>query len=103
MSENNCPLCDRPMVTGKSVDKHHLIPKAKKGKDAERVHRVCHVKIHSCLSEIELEKFYNTWDKLRAHEEIQKFVKWVSKKDPEYYDSSRDTKRRNKRRNNTKR
>ena len=32
---------------------------------------------------------YNTADKLRAHPEMQKFIKWVRKKDPEFYDRNR--------------
>jgi len=100
MCNEICPLCNRVMIEGKSIDYHHLIPKAKKGKEAEKIHRICHVKIHSCLSENELQKYYYTWSRLLSHEEIQKFVKWVSKKHPEYYDSSRDTKKRNKKRNN---
>ena len=91
---NNCPLCDRPMVPGPSVDKHHLIPKSYKGKVSEDVHLICHRKIHSVLSEYELFHGCNTWDKLRDHPDIATFIKWLAKKDPEYVDTHKDTKHR---------
>lgn len=99
MSEETCPLCGRLMVDGPSVDDHHLIPvSVKKNNNKIRIHRICHVKIHSLFSEKELGNVYNTIDKLLEHEEMQKFVRWVRKKDSEYYDSSKfHTTRRRKR------
>lgn len=91
----NCPLCGRIMIDGPSVDRHHLVPSSCGGKEAERCHRICHRKIHATFTEHELEKIYNTWDALRAHEEIQKFVKWIAKKPPDFYKKNRDTRRRN--------
>ena len=26
-----CPICERDMVVGKKIDRHHLVPKCKKG------------------------------------------------------------------------
>ena len=86
-----CPICLRPMLSGPFIDEHHLIPKSKKGKEKITLHRVCHQKIHSCITEIELARYYHTVERLLENEEIQKFVKWISKKDPDYYDSSKDT------------
>lgn len=91
---NPCPLCGREMVPGPSVDLHHLIPKSKKGKDTVYIHKICHRKVHSVFTEKELEKEWNTIEKLKSNPEISKFVKWVSKKDPEFLDSSRDHKRK---------
>lgn len=90
----NCPMCGREMIEGKSVDKHHMIPKSKKGTATETIHKVCHRKIHSVFSENELRNFYNNWDDINAHTEIIKFVKWVAKKDPGFYGGSKDTKSR---------
>lgn len=86
---NKCPLCDRKMVSGPSTDWHHLIPKSQGGVDTVEIHRICHQKIHSLFNEKELKNFYSTFELLREHEEIKKFIKWVSKKDPEYYDKSK--------------
>ena len=92
-----CPLCDRELGTI-NVDEHHLIPKAFKGKTKEPIHKICHRKIHATFSEKELARKFNTWESLRSHEDIQAFVKWVQKKDPGYYDVSRETSTRRKRR-----
>ena len=77
------------MIKGKSVNEHHLIPKSRKGRNTITIHVICHTKIHSLFTEKELEQQYFTVDRLLAHEEVQKFVKWVRKKDPEFVDRNR--------------
>jgi hypothetical protein len=84
----NCPLCDRPLVVGRSVDEHHLVPKSQGGRHTSTVHRICHRKIHATFSEKELARSYATWVALQAHPEIGSFIVWVQKKAPEYYDNS---------------
>lgn len=86
------------MIDGPSIDDHHLIPKSFKGRDTETVHRICHIKLHSVFSEREMFQHYHTWERIKEHEEIQKFISWVKKKDPEYLDVSRDTHSRKKKR-----
>lgn len=86
-----CPLCDRDLIRGPSIDKHHLIPKTCGGKDAELCHRVCHSKIHKTFDEKQLRDNYNTWDSLRNHEDIAKFIKWISKKEPEFNTQHKDS------------
>jgi len=49
------------------------------------IHNICHQKIHATFTEKELKREYNTVEKLLAHESIAKFVKWVAKKDPSFY------------------
>jgi len=93
-SLGNCPVCDREMFSGKSVDKHHLKPKTFGGKETELLHRICHTKIHTTFAERELDHYYHTWERLLESEEIQKFVKWVQKKEPEFYSKNKDTERR---------
>lgn len=89
MSKDPCPICDRPLGT-LNVDQHHLIPKCRKGKEKSPIHRVCHRKIHATFTEKQLEKVYNTWEMLRSHEEIQKFIDWVKNKPSDFY-SGTDT------------
>jgi hypothetical protein len=84
-----CPLCDRPL--GRVADDHHLIPKTFKGKETVRLHKICHRKIHATFTERELLNYFHTVERLREHDEIAKFIKWVAKKDPDFYDSSRET------------
>ena len=96
-SIGNCEICGRPLVHGKSVNAHHIIPKTYKGKETILIHVICHTKIHSVLSERELLKEFNTAEKLRAHPEIEKFIAWVKNKDPEFRDRNKPTKARQRR------
>ena len=84
-----CPLCDREMLPGPSVTKHHLVPKLKHGKLAEACHAVCHNKIHATWDENQLRDHYNTWEALRAAPEMQPFILWVRKKPLEFTDPSK--------------
>ena len=79
------------MISGPSVDRHHLVPKLKGGgrDGGDLVHRVCHGKIHSRWCERELRDDFNTWDAINSDPEIRKFVVWVKKKPPEFKTSSR--------------
>ena len=94
----HCPLCGREMVEGPSVDLHHLVPKSKKGKETVLLHLICHRKIHSLLSEKEIATKYNTIAKLQEHEDIKTFIEWVSKKNPEFVDTFKDSRDRKKKR-----
>lgn len=92
---NNCPLCNRPLGE-LNIDRHHLIPKVKGGKDTEPelIHVACHRKIHSLFTEWELLHYYHTWERLKEHEGIQTFIKWVQKKPIDFIDSFKEAKRR---------
>ena len=82
-----------------SNDDHHLIPKCKKGKDVIRIHKICHRKIHSLWTEKELVDYYHTLTRIREHDEMIKFIKWVSKKPDDYYSGTKDSNvRKSKRR-----
>ncbi len=72
------------MFDGPSVDRHHLVPRSEGGSEAVRMHRVCHTKIHSRFSERELATDFFTVERLQAHEDIAKFIRWVRKQDPLY-------------------
>jgi len=89
-----CPICDRDMWKGKTIDKHHFVPKCRGGKKSEFLHKICHRKIHSIWTEKELEKEFNDPNVILKNEEIQKFVKWVSKKEPDFYDKNEQHKRK---------
>ena len=86
MDTPTCPICSRTL--GKeNISKHHLIPKSRGGKDSEliEIHNICHQKIHSVFTLKELRDYYNSVEKLVAHEEMAKFIKWVSKKGAAFY------------------
>jgi hypothetical protein len=85
-TEQLCPLCGRPLVSGPSVNRHHLTPRKFKGRVAVDIHAVCHDKIHAVLSEREIARDYDSIDKLKEHPQIAEFIKWVAKKSPEFVD-----------------
>jgi hypothetical protein len=85
-----CELCGREV--GK-LTRHHLVPrtrhKNKKNKrdfDRREIHRTvglcspCHRHIHTVLDNKQLEREYNTVEALRAHPDVEKFVRWIGKK-----------------------
>lgn len=88
-----CPVCDRELGD-ENVDRHHLIPKVKGGKEQFHIHQVCHRKIHSLFSEWELKHYFNTWEAIRSHEDMQKFIKWVQKKPINFNDTFKEANRR---------
>lgn len=91
-----CPICGREMIKGASINDHHFIPKSKGGKAEDKItlHVVCHNFLHRQFTEKELMKEYNTPEKCLENESVQKFVKWVSKKDPEFKDSVKTSNRK---------
>ncbi|MEM6700747.1 MAG: HNH endonuclease [Bacteroidota bacterium] len=95
METQKCPLCQRELGEI-NISKHHLIPKSKGGTFGETVmlHNICHQKIHSVFSEKELRDDYNTIEKLLAHEQIAKFVKWVAKKEIGFYERNKRMKKK---------
>lgn len=90
---NICPLCSRELA--EPMNRHHLTPISRGGRGTTTVimHKICHSKVHAVLNEKELASQYNTIEALQGQEEIAKFIKWVSKKPPEFYDGSVKMKR----------
>jgi hypothetical protein len=89
MSDSNkCPLCNRELA--EPIVRHRLIPPSKGGKDSPTVqmHKICQAKVHAVFSETEQKNYYHTVERLLENEEIIKFVKWVSKKDLEFFDTT---------------
>lgn len=88
-----CPLCSRELVA--PYNRHHLIPISKGGKHTNTIllHKVCHDKIHAVFSETELKRHYYTIERIQQNESMDSFIKWVRKKEPEYYDKSIKKKR----------
>lgn len=87
-AEPSCPLCGR--ILAEPNNKHHLIPISKGGAHTPTVvmHTICHNKIHSLFTEKELRDYYHTIERLKEHGEIDKFIKWVKKQPPTFYDGS---------------
>lgn len=84
----DCSLCGRPLAH--PFNRHHLLPLSKGGKGTTTVllHKICHDKIHSVFTEMELKRHFYSIERLKEHEEISTFLKWVSRKEPQFYDRS---------------
>lgn len=89
MTEENppiCPLCERPIPPGAPSSLHHLVPKLKGGKGGPvvRLHHICHKEIHASLAEAELARNFSSIEALRSHPRLEKFIRWVAKRPPEF-------------------
>ena len=92
----HCPLCQRP-IPPEQRSLHHLVPKSLKGRETVVLHRICHRKIHSLFTERELAKHYPSIDALKAHQDVQAFVRWVAKRDPGFYARTAASRRKSRR------
>lgn len=94
---SKCPVCERELGTV-NIDAHHLVPKTFGGKVTEPLHKICHRKLHSVFTEREMLHVYNNWETIRNDPEIIKFIKWVHKKPVDFYDGSKETTERKRKR-----
>jgi hypothetical protein len=87
-SPNTCALCDRDLAH--PFNRHHLLPVSEGGKGTATIllHKICHDKIHAVFTEKELKRYYNTIERLQKHEDMEKFINWIKKKEPQFYDRS---------------
>lgn len=87
-----CPLCDRP-IPASQRDEHHLVPKSRGGVQTVSLHRICHRQIHALLSEAELERDFRDVESLRQYPEMARFVDWVRRKPPDFFERTRKSDR----------
>ena len=93
-----CPICDRDMYAGSSINRHHFIPKSRGGKVQEYVHTLYHNKIHSLWTEKQLELDYSDPQLVRSHPDMKVFIEWVKKKDPLFYIKTKSSSSKKRRR-----
>lgn len=79
----SCFLCGRPL--GSRVEWHHPVPRSRGGRHTEPVHPICHRTIHATFTNKELERTFASAGALRAHPEIQTFLRWIEDKDPDFH------------------
>ena len=91
-----CEICGRDMVAGPSVNNHHWIPRLKGGKDGPQsvIHRICHDKLHSIWSEVELARKFNNAAIIREADEMADFLKFLRNKSPDFYTHTKLNNRR---------
>lgn len=95
-----CGLCGRPIPPTARSSVHHLTPVLKGGArgPTARIHQICHNEIHSALSEAELARRYNSFEALRAHPQLARFIAWVATKPPGFHSKTVGGRRKRKRR-----
>jgi transcription elongation factor Elf1 len=74
-----CPICGRETPT-EFIEKHHLIPKSKKGRETVDVCCNCGDMIHKIIDLKSMQTVFNTIEAIKSHPDIQKWAKWISKK-----------------------
>jgi hypothetical protein len=87
-----CPLCGRAIPKAQR-DAHHLLPKSRGGVDTVVLHRICHRQIHALLSEVELERHFQSVEALRMYPELARFLQWVRNKPDDFYERTRKSQR----------
>lgn len=92
-----CNLCERQFESASSLTEHHLLPKSEGGtiEHVTPLCRLCHSTVHATFSNRTLATLYSTLDALKAAPELQSYLKWVRRQDPERRFRAR---RRNERR-----
>jgi len=86
-----CPVCGRWPLAGNTT-KHHMRPKSRGGRDTERLCLSCHRQAHVLFTNKELEDL-DTVDKLRSQPRMQKYIRWVSGRNPDRYFRGRTRRR----------
>jgi hypothetical protein len=86
-SEARCALCERPL--GRQVEWHHVVPKSEGGRVTVPVHPICHRTIHASVTNADLARVYPTIEALRRREDIQRFLRWIADKPPDFHAPTR--------------
>lgn len=78
-----CPICLHQWELS-ARSRHHLVPVSRGGArgEVENVCRVCHDQVHVLFTNQELEKMYDSMDKLLEAEPMQRWINWVRKRKP---------------------
>lgn len=88
-----CQICKREV---EYYEKHHLYPIKTRRKSEETiiVCNSCGDNIHLLFTNNELQKEYNTLEKLLNSERLQKYIQWISNKPESYSVCCKKKKRR---------
>ena len=90
-----CPICKR-LTPVEFIEKHHLVPKSRKGKETEKVCVSCGDMVHKIFTIKEMEKKYNSIELILSHPEIQNWISWISKKPDDFSVGMKEKKGRKK-------
>ena len=71
-----CALCGRAVAR---LTKHHLRPRSEGGVETERLCGACHRQVHALFTNRTLAVELDTLHKLRANEQIARYLRWAAK------------------------
>lgn len=74
-----CSVCGRS-TPPEYQEKHHLVPKSRKGKETVPVCINCGDQLHTLFTLKEMRDSFNTLEKILADERIQEWVRWIRKR-----------------------
>ncbi|MBD3261405.1 MAG: hypothetical protein GF334_06925 [Candidatus Altiarchaeales archaeon] len=74
-----CTLCGRDIPERRYVEKHHLTPRSKKGRETIIVCSDCGNQVHRLFTNNELRDTYNTVEVLLSDPRMQKWIRWIRK------------------------
>ena len=74
--EDCCTLCGRAVAR---LTRHHLRPRSEGGVETERLCGACHRQVHALFTNRTLAAELDTLDKLRANEQIARYLRWAAK------------------------
>ncbi|PKB25861.1 hypothetical protein B0I00_1068 [Novosphingobium kunmingense] len=78
----DCWLCERPC--GETVIWHHPIPKSRGGRDTVPMHPICQSMLITTFTNSELQRNGLDAGLLRIDPRVEKFIAWVSGKEPDF-------------------
>jgi len=79
MLEIVCPICSR-LVPEEHQEKHHLIPKCKKGKETIIICSDCAKYVHQVFTISELKNNLNTIELIINNSKMLTWIKWIKNK-----------------------
>lgn len=79
-----CELCLRHMPK-RLVTLHHLTPRSEGGKASPRTPlcKPCHKQVHVMFSNKDLARRYPSLESLRSADDLQAFLKWIVRQEPD--------------------
>ena len=76
------------------LEKHHLVPRSRKGKVTERICCDCHGMLHHYFSVKQLENELSTMDAILANPDVRDWLRWIRKRPGQFGFTRREPKGR---------
>jgi hypothetical protein len=94
-----CWLCGR--LLGRKIEWHHPTPKSRGGRITVPAHPICHCAIHASFSNTELDQLERKGLAPAAQPGLERFMRWIAGKHPDFNAPTRTRRRRSTDRHST--